>query len=63
VAANCWANPTAPAHTRRIAPSPPAEIHTTIFAALGYEVSNISYESTDGRPVALTEGTPIAELF
>lgn len=46
-----------------IRPSTPAEIHATMYAALGYEVGDISYQSTDGRPIPLTEGTPIAELF
>ena len=44
-------------------PTTPAEIHATIYAALGYDVRSISYQSTDGRPVALTEGTPMSELF
>jgi Protein of unknown function (DUF1501) len=44
-------------------PTTPAEIHATMYAALGYDVRSISYESSDGRPVALTEGTPMMELF
>lgn len=44
-------------------PTTPAEIHATVYAALGYDVRNISYQSTDGRPIALTEGTPMSELF
>ena len=44
-------------------PTTPAEIHATMYAALGYDVRDISYQSTDGRPIPLTEGTPIAELF
>lgn len=44
-------------------PTTPAEIHATIYAALGYDVRSISYESSDGRPIALTEGTPMGELF
>jgi len=44
-------------------PTTPAEIHATMYAALGYDVRSISYQSSDGRPVALTEGAPIAELF
>ncbi len=44
-------------------PTTPADIHATVFAALGYDVRNISYESSDGRPIALTEGTPMSELF
>jgi hypothetical protein len=44
-------------------PMAPADIHATVYAALGYDVRGISYESTDGRPVPLTDGTPISELF
>ena len=44
-------------------PTTPAEIHATMYAALGYDVRSISYQSSDGRPIALTEGTPINELF
>ncbi len=44
-------------------PTTPADIHATVYAALGYDVKNISYQSSDGRPVALTEGTPMTELF
>jgi uncharacterized protein (DUF1501 family) len=44
-------------------PTTPAEVHATMYAALGYDVRNISYRSADGRPVALTEGSPISELF
>jgi uncharacterized protein (DUF1501 family) len=43
-------------------PVTPAEIHATVFAALGYDVRSISYESTDGRPIPLTDGTPMPEL-
>ena len=35
----------------------------TVYAALGYDVRGISYQSADGRPIALTEGTPMSELF
>lgn len=44
-------------------PTTPADIHATMYAALGYDVRSISYQATDGRPVALTEGTPMSELF
>jgi len=44
-------------------PTTPAEIHATMYAALGYDVRNISYQSADGRPIALTEGMPMSELF
>jgi uncharacterized protein (DUF1501 family) len=44
-------------------PTTPADIHATMYTALGYDVREITYQSSDGRPIALTEGTPIAELF
>jgi uncharacterized protein (DUF1501 family) len=44
-------------------PTTPAEIHATMYAALGYDVRGITYQSADGRPIALTEGAPISELF
>jgi hypothetical protein len=50
------------AHPRE-RPTTPAEIHATIYAALGYDPKSITYESADGRPIALTEGAPILELF
>jgi hypothetical protein len=44
-------------------PTTPADIHATMFAALGYDVHSISYQSSDGRPIPLTDGTPMMELF
>jgi uncharacterized protein (DUF1501 family) len=44
-------------------PISPADIHASIYAALGYDFREISYRSSDGRPVALTEGSTIGELF
>lgn len=44
-------------------PTTPADIHATVFKALGYDTRGISYKSSDGRPIALTEGTPITELL
>src|SRR5687767_9538951 len=44
-------------------PTTPADIHATVYAALGYDVRSIHYKDLDGRPVALTEGTPMGELF
>ena len=41
----------------------PADIHATVFAALGYDCRSITYRQVDGRPIPLTEGTPIDELF
>ncbi len=44
-------------------PTTPADIHATVYAALGYDTRSISYQASDGRPIALTEGTPMSELF
>jgi hypothetical protein len=41
----------------------PADVHATVFAALGYDVRSIEYRQVDDRPVPLTEGKPIAELL
>jgi uncharacterized protein (DUF1501 family) len=44
-------------------PLTPADIHATIFTALGYNPHGITYLSPEGRPMPLSEGTPIAELL
>lgn len=44
-------------------PLTPADIHATVFAALGYDPHAITYASAEGRPMPLSEGTPIAELL
>lgn len=44
-------------------PLPPADIHATMFAALGYDAQHLSYQGPDGRPMPLSEGTVISELF
>ncbi len=41
----------------------PGDIHATVYRALGYDPRTISYQSADGRPIPLTEGTPISELL
>ncbi len=41
----------------------PADVHATIFAALGYDPRGVSYSTLDGRPMLLSEGTPIAEVL
>jgi len=41
----------------------PADIHATVFAALGYDSRAITYQSADGRPIALSDGTPLHELL
>jgi uncharacterized protein (DUF1501 family) len=44
-------------------PVTPADIHATIFSALGYSAREISYQMVDGRPMPLSEGQPIRELL
>ncbi|MFC5453987.1 DUF1501 domain-containing protein [Prosthecobacter fluviatilis] len=44
-------------------PITPADIHASIYSALGYDYREISYRSSDDRPIALTEGSMISELF
>jgi hypothetical protein len=44
-------------------PVTPAEIHATMFAALGHDVRGISYKSAEGRTIPLSDGEPIAALF
>ncbi len=44
-------------------PITPADIHASVFAALGYNAREIHYPAADGRPMLLSEGTPISELF
>ena len=44
-------------------PTSPADIHATVFAALGYDARTLHYQSADGRPVPLTDGTPMRELL
>ena len=41
----------------------PADVHATIFTALGYNPKSVSYTTLDGRPMLLSEGTPIAEVL
>jgi hypothetical protein len=44
-------------------PVSPADIHATVFRALGYDPHATTYPSLDGRPMPLSEGEPIMELF
>lgn len=41
----------------------PADIHATVFTALGYDPHAISYLTTDGRPTPLSEGRVLRELL
>jgi len=44
-------------------PVTPADIHATIFHALGYDPHSISYHTSDGRPTLVSDGEPIRELL
>jgi uncharacterized protein (DUF1501 family) len=44
-------------------PVTPADLHATVFAALGYDPQGISYLSAEGRPSPLSEGKPLRELL
>jgi hypothetical protein len=44
-------------------PSSPADIHATMFAALGYDSRKITYPAADGRPIQLSDGKIIRRLF
>ncbi len=44
-------------------PIAPADIHATVFEALGYDVLNTTYPSFDGRKISLTDGKVIPEVF
>ncbi|HWC88096.1 MAG TPA: DUF1501 domain-containing protein, partial [Pirellulales bacterium] len=44
-------------------PLTPADVHATIFAALGYDAQAVTYPALDGRPMLLSEGRPILELL
>ncbi|HVX63040.1 MAG TPA: DUF1501 domain-containing protein [Pirellulales bacterium] len=47
----------------RLHPVTPADIHATVFKALGYDSRAITYHTEDGRPTPLSEGQPISELL
>jgi uncharacterized protein (DUF1501 family) len=44
-------------------PVTPADIHATVFHALGYDHRAITYHTSDGRPTALCDGDVIRELL
>lgn len=44
-------------------PLRPADIHATIFSALGYDARSLTYHMTDGRPTPVTEGAVVPELL
>jgi hypothetical protein len=44
-------------------PITPADIHATVFTALGYDPHGITYLSPEGRPFPLSDGEPIRPLL
>jgi uncharacterized protein (DUF1501 family) len=44
-------------------PVTPADVHATVFAAVGYNPQATTYPSPEGRPLPLSTGTPIEELL
>ena len=46
-----------------VRPVTPADIHATVFAALGYDAQHLTYHLTDGRPMPVCDGTVIHELI
>jgi hypothetical protein len=44
-------------------PLTPADLHATVFAALGYDAQRLTYKNADGRPMQFTTGEPIRELL
>jgi hypothetical protein len=47
----------------RSQPVTPADIHATIFTALGYDPKAITYLSAEGRPFPLSDGEPIRQML
>jgi hypothetical protein len=41
----------------------PADLHATIFAAMGYDPHAITYTSPTGAPARLSDGQVIASLL
>ena len=44
-------------------PITPADVHATVYAALGYDPHGTTYRTLDGRPLVLADGQPISELL
>jgi hypothetical protein len=44
-------------------PVRPADVHATVFRALGYDAQAITYHTADGRPTPVSDGEPIRELL
>jgi hypothetical protein len=49
-------------HPRSL-PVTPADIHATVFTALGYDPHAITYQSAEGRPLPLSDGEPLRQLL
>lgn len=47
----------------RLRPVTPADVHATIFHALGYRAQQLNYHHSDGRPAPVCDGQPISELL
>jgi hypothetical protein len=47
----------------RLRPVTPADVHATVFNALGYNASQLVYHQVDGRPMPVCDGQPITELI
>lgn len=46
----------------RLRPVTPADIHATVFHAMGYDSGSIMYHLSDGRPMPVSDGRVIQEL-
>lgn len=44
-------------------PIAPADLHATVFTALGYDAKRITYQTVDGRPIPVCDGEPIKEVL
>jgi Protein of unknown function (DUF1501) len=44
-------------------PITPADVHATVYTALGYDSHAVNYRSLDGRPMLLADGKPISEVL
>lgn len=44
-------------------PVTPADIHATVLTALGFDPQALSFHTSDGRPLPLSDGRPIAALL
>lgn len=44
-------------------PVTPADVHATVFTALGYDPHRVTFQSAEGRPLPLSDGEPIVQLL